>query len=373
MPDRIAIIVGTRPEAIKLVPVYLELNKRTLHVDLISTGQHEQMLQQIFDFFSLSPDIHLKVMQPNQTLSGLTALLIDKLQQCIDVGKYDMLIVQGDTTTAFVGALVGFYNKIPVYHIEAGLRTYDRNSPFPEEINRQLITRLATFHFAPTVRALKNLQLEGVENAHMVGNTVIDSLLMCIDRIKMHSDAYKEKYKILDDYDSIILITGHRRENFGKGFESICEAIRALAVQYPATLFYYPVHLNPNVRNVVLNHLGGVKNVVLDEPISYDELIYVMSRSKLILTDSGGIQEEGPTLNKPILVMRDTTERPEGIDAGCSKLVGTSTDVIIEEFTKLMGNPAYYQSMANIENPYGDGSSSRKIADIILGQSVGNG
>ena len=170
----------------------------------------------------------------------------------------------------------------------------------------------------------------------------------------------------------MILVTGHRRENFGKGFESICEAIRALAVQYPATLFYYPVHLNPNVRNVVLNHLGVVKNLVLDEPISYDELIYVMSRSKLILTDSGGIQEEGPTLNKPILVMRDTTERPEGIDAGCSKLVGTSTDVIIEEFTKLMGIPAYYQSMANIENPYGDGSSSRKIADIILSQSVGS-
>ncbi|HEX4877934.1 MAG TPA: UDP-N-acetylglucosamine 2-epimerase (non-hydrolyzing), partial [Chitinophagaceae bacterium] len=245
------------------------------------------------------------------------------------------------------------------------LRTYNKFSPFPEEINRQIISRIADYHFAPTSKALDVLKAEGAEKAYMTGNTVIDSLLLCLEKIKQREAFYREKYKVLDKYEKLILITGHRRENFGKGFEEICAAIRQLSATYPNYLFYYPVHLNPNVKDKVSHYLSGLANVLLDNPLPYDELIYLMSRSFILLTDSGGIQEEGPSLNVPILVMRDTTERPEGIENGCSLLVGTSSGKIISSFTLLAEDTAFYQKMAAAPNPYGDGRSASRIAAIL--------
>jgi UDP-N-acetylglucosamine 2-epimerase (non-hydrolysing) len=365
MAKKYAIIIGTRPEAIKMIPIYLEMCVRGLEVDIVSTGQHASMLEQIYVFFGILPSQKLDVMQPGQNLSGLTARLTEALQNCFSTKKYDLVLVQGDTTTAFVASLVAFYNLIPVAHIEAGLRTHNKFSPFPEEINRQLISRIADYHFAPTQRALEVLINEGVNKCYLVGNTVIDSLHICLNRIKSRADEYASKFRIVQNYDKLVLVTGHRRENFGKGFEEICTAIRLLSTRYPGVLFYYPVHLNPNVKDKVELMLGGVSNVYLDEPLPYDELIYLMNRSYLILTDSGGIQEEGPSLNVPILVMRDTTERPEGIEAGCSLLVGTAPENIIEAFTHLMNESSVYNKMVSSSNPYGDGRSSGKIVDIL--------
>ena len=366
MHKKIAIILGTRPEAIKLIPVYLELKKRNANVQLISTGQHQSMLQQIFQFFEIVPDIALDVMVHNQTLAGLTARLTDALEDCFLKYKYDVVVVQGDTTTALVASLVAFYNRIVVAHVEAGLRTYDKFSPFPEEINRQMIGRIADYHFTPTEMADKVLRAEKILNTHMVGNTVIDSLLYCLNKVEQHQQHYKEKFPLIDKYEKLVLITGHRRENFGQGFDEICKAIQFLAQKNPSTLFYYPVHLNPNVKNKVHHVLSGIPNVLLGHPLPYDELVYLMSRSFIILTDSGGIQEEAPTLNVPVLVMRDTTERPEGVANGCSQLVGTDCKRIIDEFTALAEQPEKYRRMAESINPYGDGRTSQRIAEILL-------
>ncbi len=366
MFKNIGIIVGTRPEAIKLIPVYLELRKHFPKVDLISTGQHASMLEQIFSFFEIKPDVALDVMVPNQSLAGLTSRLCDRLQSCYEERKYDLVIVQGDTTTAMTASLVAFYNRIQVAHVEAGLRTYNKFSPYPEEVNRQIISRIADYHFAPTQRALNVLTDEKLENGYMVGNTVIDSLLLCFEKLKKKEKQYEKKYQLINGYEKLVLITGHRRENFGRGFEEICSAIQHLSTTYPSYLFYYPVHLNPNVKDRVSHYLSGLKNVVLDEPLPYDELIYLMSRSYIILTDSGGIQEEGPSLHVPILVMRDTTERPEGIENGCSLLVGTSSERIISEFNKLVNEPAVYRKMAEAGNPYGDGRSAIYIAETLM-------
>lgn len=369
MINKIAIIVGTRPEAIKLVPVYLELKNHFPETHLVSTGQHFTMLEQIFSFFGVKPDISLDVMQPNQTLAGLTARLSERLQECYEHGRYDLVIVQGDTSTAMVGALIGFYNRIRVAHVEAGLRTFNKYSPFPEEINRQIIGRIAHINFAPTQRAMEVLKKEGLDNPYLVGNTVIDSLLLCLQKVNDNISYYEEKYSVIKKYEKLILITGHRRENFGQGFENICDAVKTLSNQHPAYLFYYPVHLNPNVKDKVQELLGGIDNVLLDSPIPYDELVFLMSRSFLILTDSGGIQEEGPSLNVPILVMRDSTERPEGIENGCAVMVGTSLEKITIEFNRLDNNPELYRKMASAGNPYGDGKASKYIAEIILNQT----
>lgn len=366
MFNKIAIIVGTRPEAIKLIPVYLELKKVFPSVELISTGQHFTMLEQIFSFFGVSPNVALDVMTPNQSLAGLTARLCERLQQCFEENKYDLVVVQGDTTTAMVASLVAYYNRIKVAHVEAGLRTYDKFSPFPEEINRQLISRMADYHFAPTQKSMDALGSEGLANCFLVGNTVIDSLLICLDKIKANTNHYQKKYSTIEDYSKLVLVTGHRRENFGQGFDEICKAIKHLAAQYPNYLFYYPVHLNPNVKNKVHELLGTVKNVLLDNPLPYDELIYLMSQSFIILTDSGGIQEEGPSLDVPVLVMRDTTERPEGIENGCSLLVGTSSEKIISAFNSLVTDEEIYQKMAAAANPYGDGRSAVYIANALV-------
>lgn len=370
MFKNIGIIVGTRPEAIKLIPVYLALKKKFPSVDLISTGQHFSMLEQIFSFFKVTPDVALDVMTPNQTLAGLTSKLCDRLQACYEEKGYDLVIVQGDTTTAMAASLVGFYNRIKVAHVEAGLRTYNKFSPFPEEVNRQIISRIADYHFAPTKNAFDVLVREGVSKSYNVGNTVIDSLLLCVEKVKENEQRYEEKYKAIKEYQKLILITGHRRENFGRGFEEICTAIKHLSSVYPDFLFYYPVHLNPNVKDKVAQFLGGIRNVVLDEPLPYDEIIYIMSRSYLILTDSGGIQEEGPSLNVPILVMRDTTERPEGIENGCCVLVGTSAEKITEVFNSLVSDETRYRRMADAPNPYGDGKSAGYIADILKNDTV---
>ncbi len=368
MNKKIGIVLGTRPEAIKLIPVYLELKRTFSSVELISTGQHYSMLEQIFKFFEVTPDISLNVMTTNQSLSGLTAKLTECLQTCYEERKYDLVIVQGDTTTAMTASLVAYYNRIKVAHIEAGLRTYNKYSPFPEEINRQIIGRIADFHFAPTQKAMNVLAKEEIKNSFLVGNTVIDSLLFCSQKIENNLSKYKEKFSFIGNFEKLVLITGHRRENFGEGFDGICDAIRTLSETYPSFLFYYPVHLNPNVKDKVYAVLSDLDNVMLNEPLPYDDLIFLMSRSYIILTDSGGIQEEAPSLNVPILVMRDTTERPEGIENGCAILVGTSSEKIVEEFNNLVDNKSHYQQMAEAVNPYGDGKSSVAIASILKKQ-----
>ena len=365
---KFAIVLGTRPEAIKLIPVYMELKRREAAVDLVSTGQHRSMLDQIFEFFGIKPDVSLDVMVHDQTLSGLTARLTNALQECFEARKYDVIVVQGDTTTAMVASLVAYYNHLMVAHVEAGLRTYNKYSPFPEEVNRQIIGRIADHHFAPTKFAESILKIERAKGVHLVGNTVIDSLLFCVNRITEQKSCYTEKFPLLEKYEKLVLITGHRRESFGKGFDEICQAIKELSQRYPRTLFYYPVHLNPNVKNKVHDILVDIPNVYLGEPLPYDELVYLMSRSFIILTDSGGIQEEAPSLNVPVLVMRETTERPEGIDAGCSKLVGTSRQIIVESFVELVDKPEKYHQMAKAINPYGDGRSAQRIADILLSE-----
>jgi UDP-N-acetylglucosamine 2-epimerase (non-hydrolysing) len=370
MFKKIGIIVGTRPEAIKLIPVYLTLQKSGITVELVSTGQHKSMLEQIFTFFEVKPDVSLDVMLHNQSLAVLTARLSERLQACYEERNYDLVIVQGDTTTAMVASLIAFYNRIKVAHVEAGLRTYDKFSPYPEEINRQLISRIADYHFAPTQKSLEVLEKENVEKRFLVGNTVIDSLLLCVEKVRKNLAYYEEKYKVINNYTRLVLITGHRRENFGRGFEEICTAIKQLSEQYPSYLFYYPVHLNPNVQEKVQEFLSGIKNVVLDRPLPYDELIFLMSRSFILLTDSGGIQEEGPSLNVPILVMRDTTERPEGIDGGCAVLVGTSVEKIISEFNRLVADGDYYRRMATAPNPYGDGKSAQYITAQLLNEKA---
>jgi UDP-N-acetylglucosamine 2-epimerase (non-hydrolysing) len=279
-------------------------------------------------------------------------------------------MVQGDTTTAMTASLVAFYNRTKVAHVEAGLRTYDKFSPFPEEVNRQIISRIADYNFAPTQKALNVLKDEGIKNNYMVGNTVIDSLDLCLKKVRSNKKMYEEKFRVISGYSKLVLITGHRRENFGQGFDEICSAIRQLSFNYPDFLFYYPVHLNPNVKDKVVSYLRDLSNVVLDEPLPYDQLIYLMSRSFIILTDSGGIQEEGPSLNVPILVMRDTTERPEGIENGCSVLVGTSAEKIMSEFNSLVNNEGRYIRMSQAPNPYGDGRASEYIAEVLLASKV---
>jgi UDP-N-acetylglucosamine 2-epimerase (non-hydrolysing) len=366
MTKRIAIVLGTRPEAIKLIPVYLEFRKTNADVCLVSTGQHQSMLEQIFNFFDVKPDLCLDVMLPSQTLAGLTARLTETLQKCFTEHHFDIVVVQGDTTTAMVASLVSFYNGIKVAHVEAGLRTYHKFSPFPEEINRQIIGRIADFHFAPTQRAADILIKEGLDHVYCVGNTVIDSLLLCLEKVRNNEAVYQQQFDMIHRFQKLILITGHRRENFGEGFEQICAAIKELAALYPNFLFYYPVHLNPNVKQKVYTLLSGLPNVFLGNPLPYDELVFLMSQSFLILTDSGGIQEEAPTLNVPLLVMRDTTERSEGIDAGCALLVGTSTENIVAAFTRLVEYPEKYRKMVKAENPYGDGSSSERIVRELL-------
>jgi UDP-N-acetylglucosamine 2-epimerase (non-hydrolysing) len=365
---KVLVVCGTRPEGIKLAPVVKALRANpAFDTRLCVTGQHREMLAPILSFFGLTPDFDLALMKPGQTLYDVTAGALVKLKPVLDEVRPDVVVVQGDTTTAFAGALAAYYEKVQVAHVEAGLRTGDRYSPFPEEMNRLLVTRLADLHFAPTETARRHLEAEGVrDGVHVVGNTVIDALLEAHALVKTrHADDFAREFSMLDASKRLVLVTGHRRESFGAPFESICRALKALAERSPDLELLYPVHLNPNVRAPVEQILKGTPRVHLIEPVDYPRLVYLLSRAALVLTDSGGIQEEAPTLGKPVLVMREVTERPEGIEAGCALLVGTDERRIIDAASRLLDDPEAYARMAQARNPYGDGTAARQIAELL--------
>lgn len=374
MSRKIAVFMGTRPEAIKLAPVVAALAQADgLEPYVVNAGQHREMIQQVVDLFNIHVNAELQVMQPNQTLAGLTSKLIERATSLLEEVKPDFVLVQGDTTTAMSAALASFYQKIPVGHVEAGLRTGNIWSPFPEEMNRLMVSRLAELHFAPTEKSQQALLDEKTpcEKVLVTGNTVVDALLMEIERQRqpdIQSQIEAQLQEILGGSvpkDSLILVTGHRRENFGGGFEQICSAIEQLAVKFPEMTIVYPVHLNPNVQEIVHARLGELENVRLIAPQPYSEFVALAASSRLILTDSGGVQEEAPSLGKPVLVMRDTTERPEGVSAGTVKIVGADADRIVTEATKLLTDQSAYDAMANVSNPYGDGNASKRIVERI--------
>lgn len=361
---RFLFIFGTRPEAIKLAPLIVKL-KDIGDVQVCVTGQHREMLDQVLRFFSIVPNYNLNIMVKNQNLFTVTVKSLKLLEKVIEESRPDLIIVQGDTTTAFAGALAGFYNKIKVAHIEAGLRSFHKFSPFPEETNRVLVSHIADYHFAPTDKAKENLLRESIseENIFVVGNTVIDALFMGLDTVNRNERRFYDYFAFLDFSKRIILVTGHRRESFGKPFENICYALKEIARDNVEIV--YPVHLNPNVRGHVYPILSGIKNIHLVEPLEYPYLIWLMSKSYLILTDSGGIQEEAPSLGKPVLVMRDVTERTEGIDAGTALIVGTDMKKIFDATRMLLTDKREYRKMARRKNPYGDGKSSKRISTVI--------
>jgi UDP-N-acetylglucosamine 2-epimerase (non-hydrolysing) len=358
---KLSLVFGTRPEAIKLAPlVHAGRRDPRFTIEVCVTGQHRQMLDQVLAAFRLTPDVDLNLMTPGQTLAELTSRTIVAMDRYLAESKPDLVLVQGDTTTVLAASLAAFYRRVPIGHVEAGLRTGNMNSPFPEEANRVLTTRLAALHFAPTATSAENLLREGVprERVFITGNTVIDALLHMVTDLER--DPPTVPGVPLDR--RIVLITGHRRENFGDGFEHMCRAIATLADQFPEVAFVYPVHLNPNVREPVNRILRGDRaNVVLLEPLGYREFIEVFRRCTLVLTDSGGVQEEAPTLSKPVLVMRDTTERPEGVAAGAVKLVGPNYDGIVRGVSELLMNRVAYDAMTGRPNPYGDGTASEQI------------
>ncbi|MFI5007992.1 MAG: non-hydrolyzing UDP-N-acetylglucosamine 2-epimerase [Solirubrobacterales bacterium] len=366
----VAVFMGTRPEGIKMAPVIAALKASgDLDCKVVATGQHREMFQQVAEQFGFGVDADLAVMRPHQTLAGLTARLMETIDAWLEKGHPDMALVQGDTTTVLVAALACFYRRIPIGHVEAGLRTGDIWSPFPEEVNRRLASPIVTLHFAPTESAKAALLKEGVAEANIevTGNTVIDALLMELRQqdkpaVRAEVDAALSSRLGADWRDApFVLITGHRRENFGEGIRQICEAITTLARRYPDHRFVYPVHLNPNVKEEVGRMLGGLPNVRLIEPQGYRNFVALMARCRLVLTDSGGVQEEAPSLGKPVLVMRDTTERPEGVAAGTALLVGPHAGSIVEHTTRLLDDRGAYDAMANAANPYGDGHAAERV------------
>ncbi|RMF61154.1 MAG: UDP-N-acetylglucosamine 2-epimerase (non-hydrolyzing) [Calditrichaeota bacterium] len=370
---KILTIIGTRPEAIKLAPVVMELNRRPERFvsRVCVTGQHRQMLHQALAPFEIRPDVDLKIMSPGQTLAQVTARAVTGLDDVLASERPDVVLVQGDTTTAMCGALAAFYHQIPVGHVEAGLRTGNKFAPYPEEINRRLVAPLTDYHFAPTECARDALLREGVpeETVFVTGNTVIDALLWI--RKKVQRNRPKELsglVEVLGDRP-MVLVTGHRRESFGAGFENICLAIREVAERFPDVAFVYPVHLNPNVRRPVHRILGKHERVHLIEPLSYEPFVWLMDRATVVLTDSGGVQEEAPSLGKPVLVMRETTERPEGVAAGNARLVGVSRERIVEALSLLLRDPNARAEMASVNNPYGDGHAANRIVEILMHES----
>jgi UDP-N-acetylglucosamine 2-epimerase (non-hydrolysing) len=367
---RVAVFMGTRPEGIKLAPVVAALRQSDdLECRVVATGQHQEMFRQVADQFGLQVDADLAVMRPGQTLAGLTARLMETIDGWLGEARPDMALVQGDTTTVLVAALACFYRRIPVGHVEAGLRTGDIWSPFPEEVNRKLATPIVALHFAPTRCARAALLAEGVPDAaiEVTGNTVIDALMMELARQEapsVHCAIHACLSSLLGpDWAEVpfVLITGHRRESFGEGIRQICEAIATLARCYPDHRFVYPVHLNPEVKGQVERRLGGLPNVRLIPPQGYQNFVALMARCRLVLTDSGGVQEEAPSLGKPVLVMRDTTERPEGVAAGTALLTGPRASCIVEHTRRLLDDPEAYDAMANAVNPYGDGRAATRI------------
>lgn len=369
---KILSVFGTRPEAIKMAPLVRLLGKdRRFDSRVCVTAQHRQMLDQVLKLFEIHPRYDLNVMRPGQSLSTLTASILTGLDPVLDEFKPDILLVHGDTTSCFSAALAAFYKKLPIAHVEAGLRTGNLSSPWPEEANRKLTGSLATLHFAPTETAKENLLREGIlaSSISVTGNTVIDALLLARGRLSTEAclrSGSEEWFPQLRDNADLVLITGHRRENFGDGFERICRAIHTLAADLPEVDFLYPVHLNPNVHGPVKALLGGLTNVHLVAPLEYLPFVYLMNRARIILTDSGGIQEEAPSLGKPVLVMRDTTERPEAVDAGTVRLVGTDIREIVEGVQMLLCDKVAYKKMTQANNPYGDGHASQRIVDALL-------
>lgn len=371
MRARVLLVFGTRPEAIKMAPVYKALHgSGSFKVGVAVTAQHREMLDQVLELFSISPDYDLDLMTQDQTLTSLTASALRSLVPVFDDFEPDIVLVHGDTTTTFAASLAAYYCKIDIGHVEAGLRTGNLFSPWPEEGNRKLAGVLAKFHFAPTENARANLLAEGVndENVFVTGNTVIDALLGTIDRLsedKQLTDHIAADFAYLDSSKKLILVTGHRRENFGGGFERVCTALREIALEADDAQILYPVHLNPNVQRPVKALLEDVPNVFLVSPQPYLPFCYLMNRSFMIVTDSGGIQEEAPSLGKPVLVTRDTTERPEAVDAGTVRLVGTHVDALKKETLKLLQNKEHYEQMSSAANPYGDGVASDRILTIL--------
>jgi len=368
----ILLCIGTRPEGIKLAPVIELLKKQpeTFEFKICSTGQHKEMLDQVFSFFEIKPDYNLGLMTKNQSLSYLSSRILNNMNDVLDSVTPDIILIQGDTTTAFLTALSGFYKGIKVGHVEAGLRTYDKYNPFPEEINRQLISRVTDFHFAPTKKASDNLLNENVDKKNIIitGNTIVDAILWSIKKILRNKKNLEkeEPFRSLDESKKIILVTMHRRESFGVDIENVCRALKTISAKYSGVQIVYPVHLNPNVRKPVFKLLGKVDNIKLTDPLDYESFLLLMKRSYFIITDSGGVQEEAPTLKKPVLVIREKTERTESIDWGISKLVGTDTKDIIDNVSKILDNEKYYKKMVSDKNPYGDGHAAEKILDFIL-------
>lgn len=372
-------VFGTRPEAIKMAPLALALAEcPSIDAKVCVTAQHRQMLDQVLDLFGIRPDFDLDIMRANQDLYDLTARVLTGMRDVLLEAKPDLVLVHGDTTTCFTVGLAAFYQQIPVGHVEAGLRTGNMLAPFPEEANRSLVGRLASWHFAPTESSRQNLLSEGVADEKIIvtGNTVIDALLWVKERLASYSDkVWKDAIgeslftQLSDDERKLVLITGHRRENFGQGFIDLCEAIKTLAISHPDWEFVYPVHLNPNVQKPVYEILSGQDNITLIEPQDYLPFAWLMNRSSLILTDSGGIQEEAPSLGKPVLVMREVTERPEAVDAGTVRLVGTAKEAIVSNVEEVLCDPSVYDAMSHAHNPYGDGKASTRIVSHIASQS----
>lgn len=381
---RIMLVFGTRPEAIKMAPLVKEFQKHPDECEVIVcvTGQHRQMLDQVLDLFEIKPNYDLNIMKQGQDLYDVTARVLTGMRDVLKEAKPDVVLVHGDTTTSTAAALAAFYQQIPVGHVEAGLRTHDIYSPWPEEMNRQITGRIAEYNFAPTPLSQHNLEIENVSNNKILitGNSVIDALYWVVDKIKNTPSLNQQLIQQLmaagydtdrlSDGRKLVLITGHRRENFGKGFISMCNAIKTLTERFPDVDFVYPMHLNPNVRKpiheVFGENLRNFGNMFFIEPLEYLSFVYLMEKSSIVLTDSGGIQEEAPGLGKPVLVMRDTTERPEALSAGTVKLVGTDYDKIVREVTMLLTDNNYYNSMSKAVNPYGDGKACERIVNHLI-------
>ncbi|MCL1028752.1 non-hydrolyzing UDP-N-acetylglucosamine 2-epimerase [Serratia silvae] len=373
---KVLTVFGTRPEAIKMAPLVHALAQDDAFESRVCvTAQHREMLDQVLRLFEIVPDYDLNIMKPGQGLSEITCRILEGIKGVLEDFKPDVVLVHGDTTTTMATSLAAFYQRIPVGHVEAGLRTGNLYSPWPEEANRKLTGHLAMYHFSPTENSRQNLLRESLRDDHIfvTGNTVIDALLWVRDRIMHNSElrsSLDQRYPFLDANKKLILVTGHRRESFGGGFERICSALAEIALQHPEVQVVYPVHLNPNVSEPVNRILKGIDNIILIDPQDYLPFVYLMTRSYLILTDSGGIQEEAPSLGKPVLVMRDTTERPEAVDAGTVQLVGTDVAKIVDAVTRLLTDEGEYHAMSRAHNPYGDGHACQRILEALKNHQV---
>ena len=369
MKKKILLIFGTRPEAIKMAPLVIEFQKylEVFDTKVCVTAQHREMLDQVLDFFEIKPDYDLDLMKPGQNLYSLTSSIIESLKPVMEDFKPDYVFVHGDTTTTMAGSIASFYSGAKVCHVEAGLRTNNKNSPFPEEINRQITGRICDYHFAPTETSKKNLLKENIseDSILVTGNTVIDALLKSVEKVNKNPSQLIQDLSFKIGNNEVVLVTGHRRENHGIGFERICKALKRIAQDDTNRIIIYPVHLNPKVQEPVNRILSSIKNIMLIEPLAYQDFIWLMNRSKIIITDSGGVQEEAPSLGKPVLVMRDTTERPEAVEIGTVLLVGTHEELIVSKALDLLNNEINFKKMSKLHNPYGDGKASKQIVNFI--------